>query len=125
MIAAQAAAGLLLGGPLCHGLLHQVKTAVAHNVYCADDPDEPVFGYVNISLVSIMDGVLDSRYEKYRVKEPLIPVSPADYAYMSSLGYSPVDMVEVEGGDPVVGWGKARCYDCVAAGGTLEKPEFD
>lgn len=95
------------------------------NVYCADDPDEPVFGYVNISLVSIMDGVLDSRYEKYRVKEPLIPVSPADYAYMSSLGYSPVDMVEVEGGEPVVGWGKARCYDCVAAGGTLEKPEFD
>ena len=94
------------------------------NVYCETNSEERVFGYVNVSRVAVKDAVLLSPYYLSKTPESLVEVAPENYAYMYSQGYSPIESMEGENG-LVVGWGQGRCYDCIIAGGTLEKPSFE
>ena len=98
---------------------------VRGNIYCENDASVKVYGYVNISQVVIKDAVLPSTYDMWKVPNTLVKVSPEDYLTMFERGYSPVDDVQLSDGSTYVGWGLERCYDCIAAGGTLEKPSFD
>ena len=83
-----------------------------------------VYGYVNIAKVVTREGKLDARYDLWMAPKTLMNPDPEDFANLYGLGYNPIDMVFGSEGY-YVGWGLPRCYDCVAAGGTLDKPEFD
>ena len=98
---------------------------VRGNVYCEDDENDKVFGYVNVSRVAMKDAKLNSRYDLWTAPKSLIEVAPEDYLDFYNNGYNPVEQIPSAEGGMVVGWGLGRCYDCVLAGGTLEKPSFD
>lgn len=98
---------------------------VRGNVYCEDDENEKVFGYVNVSRVAMKDAKLNSRYDLWTAPKSLIEVAPEDYLDFYNNGYNPVEQIASAEGGMVVGWGLGRCYDCVLAGGTLEKPSFE
>ena len=98
---------------------------VRGNVYCEDDENEKVFGYVNVSRVAMKDAKLNSRYDLWTAPKSLIEVAPEDYLDFYNNGYNPVEQIPSAEGGMVVGWGLGRCYDCVLAGGTLEKPSFE
>ena len=97
---------------------------VRGNVYCESDPKEKVYGYVNISRVVYQDAKMGQEYLLTGKPAPLTYVAPEDYATCYSFGYQPVELYFTDN-QWVVGWGLARCFDCVAAGGTLEKPQFE
>lgn len=97
---------------------------ISGNVYCETDPAEKVYGYVNISRITYKDAALNDRYARMGTLYPLREVAEEDYYDMYKKGFEPVFTLDTAHG-PVVGWGEARCYNCVAAGGTLEKPDFD
>lgn len=98
---------------------------VRGNVFCESNPDARVFGYVNISRVATLSKTLPSTYSKWHTTAILTEVDPEDWPKYYGMGYLPVEQMISQKGGTVVGWGHARCFDCVAAGGTLEKPLFD
>lgn len=99
---------------------------VRGNVYCEDNPDSKVYGYVNISRVVVKEVSMDDRFNKWRVPEKsLMEVEESLYLDMYNLGYEPIDFITNADQQQVPGWGLGRCYDCTQAGGTLEKPNFD
>ena len=98
---------------------------IPSNVHCDNNPDIQVLGYVNISQVSVAQAKLDSRYMIVTEPNSLIYVAPEEYQQYYSFGYYPVDRIQTGEYAKQVGWGKARCFDCTADGGTLEKPVFD
>lgn len=98
---------------------------VRGNVFCESDPDARVFGYVNVSAIAQTEKTLDDRYNKWTISTILDVPDPEDYQSLYERGYMPVDNVLGSNGNLGVGWGLARCYDCIEAGGTLEKPDFD
>lgn len=96
------------------------------NIFCEEDRNAKVYGYVNISKVAVKEVSLDERYNRWRTPfNSLQEVEEELWPDMYNLGYSPVDFITNSDNVSVPGWGLARCYDCVEAGGTLEKPEFD
>ena len=98
---------------------------IESNIRCISDEDTPVYGYVNISKVSVATAHMDGRYFKTHTPSPLMLLDPADYYdYYTIYGYVPVDMTSNDTGSGP-GWGLKSCVNCVAAGGTLEKPDFD
>lgn len=99
---------------------------VRGNLYCENNPSEKVFGYVNISQVVTREISLGNEYFVYKGPSiKLIEVAPEDYIERYNKGYMPVDYFLNADGVNVPGWGQARCYDCIEAGGTLEKPDFE
>lgn len=98
------------------------------NIRCETDPDRPVLGYVLTSRTVSRRAFLDNRYFKDRAPEnsSVRYLLENEYLYYWGLGYLPL----VENMDPnrdperegPFGWGPPRCYDCTAAGGTLERP---
>lgn len=98
---------------------------VRGNVFCENNQNLRVYGYVNVSSIVQMEKKLDDRYNKWRVSYKLTVPEPDEYPVMYEMGYMPVEDVLQLDGSYKIGWGTARCYDCIAAGGTLEKPEFE
>ena len=98
---------------------------VRGNVFCENDPDARVFGYVNVCSIAQTETTLDDRYNKWILVNRLDVPDAEEYPEWYAKGYMPVDDVLGSNGVLGIGWGQARCYDCIAAGGTLEKPEFD
>lgn len=96
------------------------------NVYCESDLSEKVFGYVNISMVVTREVSMDGRFLIDKgPNSKLIEVSPENYLERYNKGYMPINYIQNSEGFEVPGWGLGRCYDCIQAGGTLEKPDFD
>jgi hypothetical protein len=98
---------------------------VKGNIYCENNPEVKVYGYVNIAKVTTYTNVLPATYSTWRVKYKLTEVASEDWPVYYGKGYMPVDLMLSDSGGEVVGWGEARCFDCIAAGGTLDKPDFD
>ena len=97
---------------------------IESNIRCVSDENVPVYGYVNISKTSSATARLDGRYFKTHSPSQLLILDPIDYQYYYDRGYVPVDMTTNDTGSGP-GWGPLGCVNCVAAGGTLSKPEFD
>lgn len=99
---------------------------IAGNVSCEEQPSEHVYGYISTSASSSIEATLDSRYLKAQASSTfnLFVTSPnVDLSYYLNDGMWPVAWIRLADSMPL-GWGKLRCVDCVAAGGTLDKPEF-
>lgn len=100
---------------------------IAGNVRCEEDPSAQVMGYVTLSYASTLTGKLDGRYyiaPSFNRSQFVIP-APGDlpilYYYWN---YRPVYSTFGEDGETLYLWGHLRCIDCIADGGTLEKPDF-
>ena len=103
---------------------------IAGNLRCESNPERMVLGYVTIGKTVWKRAFLDSRY--YRNHAPSLSgiCYPLEHAYSELYyhGYLPLFENTNVNRDPEVegeyGWGAQRCWDCVAAGGTKEKPDF-
>lgn len=98
---------------------------VRGNIFCETDPDTRVYGYVNISKVAVAAATLPGSYNKWRPAYQLWEISKEEWNKYYLKDFMPVEEIISQNGGTVVGWGHARCFDCIAAGGTLEKPVFD
>ena len=100
------------------------------NVRCETEPERMALGYVTTSRMASRRAFLDSRY--HRTPQPnyelLNYLLQRDFPKFYEDGYLPLIENPHTEYDPRVegayGWGDARCYDCVAAGGTKEQPDY-
>lgn len=90
------------------------------NLICESDPSVKVFGYVGVSRMEYYIASIGSEYLIYGQPPRLTVIEPEDYYYYYSLGYYPITVTT--GG---FGWGPKSCFNCVSAGGTLQRPSFD
>ena len=103
---------------------------IPSNLRCESDPDRTVLGYVTVGQVSVQTASLDSRYLRTRHPDyySLYYALPKDYLFLYEQGWLPLVENTKPDRDPEwegdYGWGAPRCYDCVAAGGTLTIPDF-
>lgn len=100
--------------------------ALQGNLICETDPSRMVLGLVVICEVKSRRVYLDSRYLKHRNPNTsdLVPIGVEEYPfYYYQLNYRPVTYLIVDD-QPVLHWGPLRCIDCVADGGTKERPDF-
>lgn len=114
-----------------HNLFTPNPGEIAGNVACEEDPSERVLGYVTLSLAASKEAHLDSRYLvtlEYETSGFLNPEWEEFWHLYNDMAYRPI--VEDPAGPvgdalaaPIL-WGPLRCINCVAAGGTLEKPSF-
>lgn len=98
---------------------------VPSNLRCITDESTAVYGYVSFSKACSAIASLDGRYYIQKSSEGLYQFDPEEYRQFYEMGYEPVRQLGDGMGNLVPGWGQRRCFDCVAAGGKLEKPEFD
>ena len=101
---------------------------IAGNVICEDNPSMPTLGYVTLSVQSSMEANLDGRYYK---KGPVnmdqfVIISMYEIPiYYYEYNFRPVFEQKNDNMGTDIYWGELRCVDCVADGGSLEKPSFN
>lgn len=95
------------------------------NLVCSSNPQKEVMGLVLSGRVSSRRAFLDSRYNQYKDADErsLGEILRQDWADFYEMGYRPVKYVSTEQGT-YLGWGQLRCIDCIADGGTQEKPDY-
>ena len=107
------------------------------NLRCETEPDRMVLGYVTVSTSSTLRAYIGSQYLLTKARDPYALSYPLQYGNMAgenswrdfySWGYMPLIPNTLPNSDPSMegpyGWGAARCYDCFAAGGTQDVPDF-
>ena len=100
---------------------------IAGNIRCESNPERTALGYAVFSRAARKRAFLDSRYylpsPKISLQYPLVE----NYYNFWKSGFLPLEEHLGEY-DPSkegpYGWGARNCYDCTAAGGTLEKPDY-
>ena len=110
---------------------------VQGNIRCETDPNRMVMGYVTVSTSSTRRAYLGSQYLLTNPRNPYELRYPLQYGNLIGenswrdyydKGYMPLIPNTLPNSDPSeegpYGWGEARCYDCFAAGGTLDVPDF-
>lgn len=100
--------------------------AIAGNLRCESTPEKPVMGMVTAGVSSFRRGSLGSQYSLYRpaTYSWLFPETQDDMMELYyKLNYRPVQKITTDDVEQI-GWGPLSCIDCVAAGGTKEKPDF-
>ena len=103
---------------------------IAGNLRCESDPERMVLGYVTIGRTVWKRAFLDNRY--YQDHAPsrggIVYPTQSNYSTVYYQGYLPLFLNDNWDRDPAeegeYGWGSRRCYDCVAAGGTKQKPDY-
>ena len=99
---------------------------IASNLHCESDPGRLVLGYVIFSKSTSRRAWMDSRYMIGRPSAyTLLWLTPDLYRMYYEVGYTVLDHTDSpREGEGEYGWGPLQCYDCVAAGGTLTRPDF-
>ena len=102
------------------------------NLHCESDPDREVLGYVTVGRTAWKRSFMDNKFQK--VKKPndrdlYYLVENKDlYKTYYEMAWMPLVENTNEDRDPEMegpyGWGAGWCYDCIAAGGTQEKPSY-
>ena len=100
------------------------------NLRCETDPDRMALGYVTTSQITSKRVFLDGIYYRRAGSGygDVAFINEEHYPEYYNSGYLPLlqnphtNYVELEEGP--YGWGSQRCYDCIAAGGTQQKPDF-
>ena len=109
---------------------------VAGNLRCETDPERMVLGFVTVGRSTSMRAYLDGRYLLSRALSPYELAYPQQWGQGEEnpgwpeyyrMGYMPTEENSLPDPDPnfgPYGWASGPCYDCIAAGGTQEKPDF-
>ena len=107
-----------------------IPSELKGNVTCDDDPDEMIYGYVNVAERVSSEMFIDNKdvhfYDnRHYVPEPVLCPQAEWYASYRS-GMVPVNAVFDDTMTQIVGytWGEKRCVDCLLEGGTKNKPDF-
>ena len=100
---------------------------IAGNIRCESNPERMALGYAVFSRAARKRAFLDSRYylpsPKISLQYPLVE----NYYNFWKSGFLPLEehLGEYDPSEEgPYGWGARNCYDCTAAGGTLEKPDY-
>lgn len=114
------------------GLDSPVPSQMVGNLYCEDDPDEMVIGYVNVSRIAKFPRYI-SFYSTYFFKyagsiSESVPTVAMEQWYESyKLGLLPVGIMGYASPtEPLYGWAAAKCVLCSAwltPGHTSKRPE--
>ena len=115
-----------------HDLFRPNPGEMPSNIRCESDPGVRVLGYVSASILATKRVFLDSRYAKEwdrKVGNLLFPNPNNSITMLLGRGFHPIDYMDLydEYYAKVIhgmAWGPVRCYDCIAAGGTKDKPDF-
>ena len=100
---------------------------IAGNLHCESNPEKSVLGYAIFSRAATRRAYLGNDFYIPIPAYPLLYPLPDNYGYLYQSGFLPLEEhlgeydTTKEG---PYGWGPKYCYDCTAAGGTLEKPDF-
>ena len=100
------------------------------NLRCETDPERQVLGYITASRITSKRAFMDSRYHILVRPEigALSFITQDLYPNYYFAGYLPLaenpNHSTEDDLERLYGWGPMRCYDCVAAGGTKEEPDF-
>ena len=107
------------------------------NLRCETEPDRMVLGYVTVSTATTQRAYIGSQYLLTRERNPYALRYPLrngnligenSWRDYYNKGYMPLIPNTLPNSDPSeegpYGWGEARCYDCFAAGGTQDVPDF-
>lgn len=109
------------------GLFSPQPSEMRGNLYCYDDENEVVLGYIGCSTVSKMRLFFDNVQEKfngeYVVCEPEIALPKSSWSRYYKLGYDVAWSEEFDGAVTYY-WMKKDCVDCRTAGGTKNKPSW-
>ena len=111
---------------------------IAGNLRCETDPDQMVLGYVTVTRIASRRVYIGSQYYVQPYLSPYSLAYPPQYPKVPGgtcyrdfyeMGYQPLiknTLPEAAENDDLgpYGWGAANCYDCIAAGGFQEKPDF-
>ena len=94
------------------------------NLRCESNPETRVLGYVSACEVSSKRAYLSSVYLLRQVAyyDFVIP-DKEDWKTYYERGWYPVDDMNVDDQFGIA-WGPLRCINCIAAGGTQERPDF-
>ena len=98
------------------------------NIRCETDPARQVLGYVLTSRTVSKTATLDSRFLKQQppATSRIQYLLERSYVDLWKAGWLPLFQNTNPNRDPMVegpfGWGPRICYDCTAAGGTLNRP---
>ena len=110
---------------------------IAGNLRCETEPDRMVLGFVTVGGSTSFRAYNDSRFLLNRHPNPSSLSYPLaggnrdgrfgwqDYyswGYMPLIENTKIDYDPEKEGK--YGWGPANCYDCIAAGGKLDAPDF-
>lgn len=95
------------------------------NISCDTDPDEKVLGYVEAVATTSKRMYLDSSYgiRGGDIFAGLVIVPDDRKEEYYQMGYRPVDYYTIND-ETGMAWAPERCINCIAAGGTQEKPEW-
>ena len=106
---------------------------IAGNLRCETDPTQMVLGYVTVAINASLRAYNNSQYllsranSPYDLYYPLQNGEDGGWLAFYQMGFLPLIENTLPDPDPnygPYGWGGAPCYDCIAAGGTQEKPDF-
>ena len=108
---------------------------IVGNLRCETEPERMVLGFVTVARLATMRAYIGSNYLISRVLSPYELAYPQPYGQGEDygwpeyygMGYMPVEVNSLPDPDPLFGpygWASAECYDCIAAGGTQERPDF-
>ena len=115
-----------------HDLFRPNPGEMASNIRCESDPALKVIGHVAASIVSSKRVFLDSRFAKEwnpNVGNLLLPNPDNTISDLLERSFHPIDYMNIYDDYYAkvlygMAWGPKRCYDCIEAGGTKEKPDF-
>ena len=96
------------------------------NLHCESKPELEVLGMVRAAQMSSQRASMNAEYliAVYPDESTFVIPGPADYERLYNVSnYRPIKDVTIDEKSGV-GWGPERCINCIAAGGTQEKPSF-
>ena len=96
------------------------------NLSCQNEPERAVMGLVLAAEVASKRVYMDNSYlivPKANTSSFVVPSFDDFPRYYNEMNYRPILTISTDTGSGI-GWGPLRCIDCIAAGGTQEKPDF-
>lgn len=109
------------------GLFSPQPSELRGNLYCEEDENEVVLGYIVCSTVSkrriFFDNVQEKFWNEKVVCESPIALAKSNWSRYYKLGYD-VAWSEDFGGVVTYYWMKKECVDCRMAGGNKNKPQW-